>query len=84
MTEDKTEISQIQTSRFATNFACTMREEGKRKMTPWLLKKCIQQQIDKSSLKIRTSGKNSYLIRVDSEEQNKKVMNIKEINNINA
>ena len=73
MAEDKTEISQIQTSRFAMHFTCTKREgRGERKMTPWLLEKCIQQQIDKRPLKIQTSGKNSYLIQVDSEEQCKK------------
>ena len=84
MTEDKTEISQIPTSRLATHFTYTISEEGERKMTPWLMEKCIQQQIDKRSLKIRTSGKNSYLIQVDSEEQSKKVMNIKQINNIDV
>ena len=52
MSEDTTEISQIQASRFATHFTCTMSEEGKRKMTPWLLVKCIKQQIDKRPIQI--------------------------------
>ena len=62
-----------------------MSEGDKRKMNPWLLEKCIKQQIDGSPVKIRTSGKNSYIMQVDSsEEQSRKIMNIKQINDINV
>ena len=84
MINDKSDALQVQTNKFAMHFTCTMIEGDKRKMNPWLLEKCIKQQIGKSPVKIRTSGKNSYIIQVDSEEQSRKIMNIKQINNINV
>ena len=59
-----------------------MEEGNKRKMTPWMLEKCIQQQLDRRPIIIRSGGRNSDIIQVDSEEQSKKVINITEINNI--
>ena len=84
MIDDKSDALQVQTIKFATHFTCTMSEGDKRKINLWLPEKCIKQQIDKSPVKIRTSGKNSYIIQVDSEEQSRKIMNIKQINNINV
>ena len=84
MIYNKSEALQVQTNKFATHFTCTMSEGDKRKMNPSLLEKYIKQQIDKSPIKIQTSGKNSYITQVDSEEQCRKIMNIKQINNINV
>ena len=73
---------EVQTNKYATHFTCTVDNGNKRKMTPWMLEKCIQQQIDRRPISIRSGGRNSYIIEVDSEEQSKKVMNITQINNI--
>ena len=39
-------------------------------MTPWLLEKCIK-QLDKSPVCIRSGVRDSYIIQIDSEEQQK-------------
>ena len=51
-------------------------------MTPWLLEKCVKQQLDKSPVCIRSGGTYSYIIQIDSEEQNRKILNITQINYI--
>ena len=50
--EHNYETIQVQTNKYATHFTCTIEEGNKRKMTPWMLEKCIQQQIDMRPISI--------------------------------
>ena len=50
-------------------------------MTPCLLEKSIKQQLDKSSICIRSGGTDSYIMQID-EEQRRKIVNIAQLNDI--
>ena len=79
--EEQPEFMQLQT-KYATHFTCTTKEENKRKMTPWLLEKYIKQQLDKSPICIRSGGRDSYILQIDSDEQSRQILNITQINDI--
>ena len=66
---------------FAKYFKIQMEEQLKRKMNPWILEKCLQNQID-GNLKIRSGGKDNFIVEIQTMDQSKLIVNVTEINQI--
>ena len=68
--------------KFATHFKCSIGEENKRKLTPWLLQKSVQHAIGEKPKSIRSSGKGAFIIEVSTVQQSRDILKLAQINNM--
>ena len=52
-----------------THFDCKMDEMDKRKFTPWLLEKCMEQQVGSKPKTIRTINKTTFTVEIATKEE---------------
>ena len=67
---------------YTTHFTCKIDENEKRHLTPWVLEKCLHNQLGNKPKSIRSGGRSSFVIEVDSEKDSRAILNIKTIHNI--
>ena len=81
MMENNNEYTEHSKQQFTTQYDCKMNENDKRKFTPWLLEKCLTQQLGSKPRTIRTSNNNTFTVEVANREQS---LNMQAIANING
>lgn len=72
------------TTEFQTHFICRMDETDKRKLTPWLLQRCLERSLGHRPTNIRSSNKSSFLVEVDHRRSSEIMPTIKKINDIDV
>jgi hypothetical protein len=66
---------------FTTHYHCKLDENNKRKITPWVLEKSINQATGEKPKTIRSLDKTAYVIEVNDERQGHEVTKMTHINN---
>ena len=79
--EGNNEFVEKPKQQYNTHFHCKMDEKDKRKVTPWLLEKCLEKQLGSKPKTIRTTSNTTFTAVVHNKEQSD---NMKTINNING
>ena len=67
---------------YTTHFNCKMNTTNKRKVTPWLLAKCLEQQLGAKPNTIRTTNKTTFTVEIVSREQSTAMQSVTSINSI--
>ena len=84
MMENNNEYVDRPKQQFTTHYDCKMDEKDKRKFTPWLLEKCLTQQLGSKPTTIRTTNNTTFTVEVASREQSMHMQRIKDINGIST
>ena len=82
MLEKNNEFSERPARPYTTHFDCKMNETDKRKVTPWLLEKCLEQQLGAKPKTIRTTNKTTFTVEIASREQSTAMQAVSKINGI--
>ena len=69
---------------YHTHFDCVMNEESKKKISPWLLEKCLQNSLGGKPKSIRSKNPTTFIIEVLGKRQSTEVTRIKSINGFPA
>ena len=64
---------------FATHYNCVLNEIDKRRISPWLLEKSVENQIGKKPRSIRSVSKTAFIIEVETEEQSMKIAEVEQL-----
>ena len=67
--ERNNEFIEKSTRPYPTHFDCKMDEIDKRKFTPWLLEKCLEQQVGSKPKTIRTTNKTTVTVKIATKEE---------------
>ena len=67
---------------YTTHFDCKMNETDERKVTPWLLVKCLEQQLGAKPKAIRTTNKTTFTVEIASREQSTEIQSVSNIHGI--
>ena len=67
---------------YTTHFDCKMDETDKRKVMPWILEKCLEQQLEAKPKTIRTTNKTTFTAEIASREQSTTMQLVSNINGI--
>lgn len=79
--ESEPPCAEAEQQRYASHFKCILDLVMKRKITPWLLEKALQQQLGGKPKNIRSTNRESFVIEVNNKEQSEAIMKIVTINN---
>ena len=82
--EKNNEFTERPARPFYTHFDCKMNENDKRKVTPWLLEKCLEQQLKAKPKTIRTSSKTTFTVEVANKEESTAMQKVKDINGMSV
>ena len=77
---DQAYESTVTSVSYHTHFDCTMNEESKKKISPWLLEKCLQNSLGGKPKSIRSKNPTTFIIEVQGKRQSTEVTRIKSIN----
>ena len=70
------------TSCFPTHFNCTFPEEQKRKITPWLLERCLQTHLGSKPKSIRSLSKTTFVVEVSTDCESRSMSGLSTLNGI--
>ena len=77
--QDNNEYYTRQTENFKAYFDCTVTEEEKRKITPWLLEKCLTNLIGSKPVAIRTKNRTTFSVELATEVACREILKVRTI-----
>ena len=82
--ERNNEFIEKPTRPYPTHFNCKMDESDKRKFTPCLLERCLEQQVGSKPKTIRTTNKTTFTVEIATKEESITMQTVSNINGINV
>ena len=82
--ERNNEFIEKPTRPYPTHFDCKMDEIDKKKLTPWLLEKCLGQQVGSKPKTIRTTNKTIFTVEIATKKKSIAMQTVGNINGIDV